>query len=93
MNKKRMKKIVLTFVSLLMGGLCSVLVACSDEEHTVPIFPEDGSGEIEIKPDQKYDGKPTVSQSWLIPIWYFFTRVVTNAPFGRRNVLNPILLM
>ena len=55
MNKKRMKKIVLTFVSLLMGGLCSVLVACSDEEHTVPIFPEDGSGEIEIKPDQKYD--------------------------------------
>ena len=30
MNKKRMKKIVLTFVSLLMGGLCSVLVACSD---------------------------------------------------------------
>ena len=55
MNKKRMKKIVLTFVSLLMGGLCSVLVACSDEEHTVPVFPEDGSGEIEIKPDQKYD--------------------------------------
>ena len=52
MNKKRMKKIVLTFVSLLMGGLCSVLVACSDEEHTVPVFPEDGSGEIEIKPDQ-----------------------------------------
>ena len=38
-----------------MGGLCSVLVACSDEEHTVPVFPEDGSGEIEIKPDQKYD--------------------------------------
>ena len=55
MNKKCMKKIVLTFVSLLMGGLCSVLVACSDEEHTVPVFPEDGSGEIEIKPDQKYD--------------------------------------
>ena len=55
MNKKRMKKIILTFVSLLMGGLCSVLVACSDEEHTVPVFPEDGSGEIEIKPDQKYD--------------------------------------
>ena len=40
MNKKRMKKIILTFVSLLMGGLCSVLVACSDEEHTVPVFPE-----------------------------------------------------
>ena len=38
MNKKRMKKIILTFVSLLMGGLCSVLVACSDEEHTVPCF-------------------------------------------------------
>ena len=93
MNKKRMKKIILTFVSLLMGGLCSVLVACSDEEHTVPVFPEDGSGEIEIKPDQKYDWEPTVSQSWLIPIWYFFTRVVTNALFGRRNALNPILLM
>ena len=93
MNKKRMKKIVLTFVSLLMGGLCSVLVACSDEEHTVPIFPEDGSGEIELSPTKNTIGKSTVSQSWLIPIWYFFTRVVTNAPFGRRNAPNLILLM
>ena len=93
MNKKRMKKIVLTFVSLLMGGLCSVLVACSDEEHTVPVFPEDGSGEIEIKPDQKYDWETNRQSILANTDMVLFYSGGDNAPFGRRNVLNPILLM
>ena len=89
MNKKRMKKIVLTFVSLLMGGLCSVLVACSDEEHTVPISQKTAVEKLKLSPTKNTIGKSTVSQSWLIPIWYFFTRVVTNAPLdaGTRPTL------
>lgn len=41
-----MKKTFLFFTVLLIGGICSTLVACSEDNHSVPTVPEEKPEEI-----------------------------------------------